>query len=244
MPVLNFWAIRTGEGYARAMTWQACLRALSPAALAAGLFAYAVSSVLAGEAVYCVTCTNPDQTYVCRVNAGGSKPSDALKLYCIIRTAKEGHHSSCSAESDSTTCNGVEKVYSYDGPLPSDIASDPRVKQFINKVEQEQKAFARPEGNAPKTLVELTGRAVSASRQGLRNARSALGSSQSTDQPLTGEPLPLNRSQAPLAAENIPEGKLDAPEPGRVQRASSAVSSFARKSYRCVVSFFRNCSGE
>ena len=49
-------------------------------------------SAQADEAAYCVTCTGPDQTYRCRVTGEGSKPSDALKLYCVIRTAKEGHH--------------------------------------------------------------------------------------------------------------------------------------------------------
>ncbi len=91
----------TGEGYARAMAWQFRQRPLSHVAFAAGLIVCAVPSALAGEASYCVTCTNPDQTYVCRVTAGGSKPSDALKLYCVIRTAKEGHHASCSAERSS-----------------------------------------------------------------------------------------------------------------------------------------------
>ena len=60
------------------MAWQACQRALSHAAFAAGLFTGAPLA-LADDASYCVTCTNPDQTYVCRVTAGGSKPSDALK---------------------------------------------------------------------------------------------------------------------------------------------------------------------
>ena len=233
----------TGEGCARTMAWQACPRALSHAVLAVGLFA-CVPSALAGEASYCVTCTNPDQTYVCRVTAGGSKPSDAQKLYCVIRTAQEGHHATCSAERSSPACNGVEKVYSYDGPIPPDIASDPRVKHFTDKIEHDQQAFEKPKGNGPKTLVELGGRAVSASRQGLRNARSALGGSpEQDDQPLTGEPLPLDQSPAPLAAENAPGGSPDAAHPGRVQRAGTAVGGFARKSYRCVLTFFRKCSG-
>src|SRR3989337_2673835 len=108
MPVLNFEAIMTGEGYARAMAWPFRQRPLSHVAFAAGLIVRAVPSAPGGEGRYCVRCTNPDQTYICRVTAGGSKPSDALKLYCVIRTAKEGHHASCSAERNSPACNGVE----------------------------------------------------------------------------------------------------------------------------------------
>ncbi len=233
------------------MIWHGCTRALWPAAIAAWLLVCAVPPALAGEASYCVTCKNPDQTYLCRVTAGGSKPSDALKLYCVIRTAKDGHHSSCSVESESSGCHGVEKVYSYDGPLPEDIASDPRIKKFTDKIDREQQTFEKPKGDQPKTLVELTGRAVSASRKGLRNARSALGSSsQPSGQPLPDEPVPLNQSPAPLqspapvAAGHPAALTPAAPHPNRAQRTGSAVSGFARKSYRCMLSLFRNCSSE
>ena len=202
--------------------------------------ASAVPSAVADEASYCVTCKNPDQTYVCRVIGEASRPSDALKLYCVIRTAKEGNHASCSAERSSSGCKGVEKVYSYDGPsIPPDIALDPRVKRFMGKVEHDQQAFAKPKGDAPKTLVELTGRAVSASRQGWRNARSALGGSSSDDQApaASGEPLPAP-SEVTGSIESAPAST------SRVQRASAAVGSLARKSYRCLRSFFRHCSGE
>jgi hypothetical protein len=223
------------------MAWQAGSRALAAAASAASLFVFAMPAGLAGEASYCVTCKNPDQTYVCRVTAGGSKPTDALKLYCVIRTAKEGHHGSCSAEHYSPACVGLEKVYSYDGPMPEDIASDPRVKSLTQKIEQEQKAFEKPKGDGPKTLVELTGKAVSASRKGLRNARSALGGpSQPADQSLPAESLPY-QSPAPLTTA---EPNSTTAQPGVARRTGSAVGGFARKSYRCVLSLFRSCSGE
>jgi hypothetical protein len=235
----------TGEGYARAMAWHVRPRPLSYAAFAAGLIICVAPSALAGEASYCVTCTGPDQTYVCRVTAGGSRPSDALKLYCVMRTAKEGPHASCSAERSSPACNGVEKVYSYDGPMPEDLASDPRIKQFTDKIDQNQKAFEKPKGEQPKTLVELGGRAVSASRQGLRNARGRFGgASQEVDQSLPEEPLSPDQSPAPLAAESSPVASPEESRPNRARRASSAVGGFARKSYRCVFSLFRNCSSE
>lgn len=222
------------------MAWRTCQKAVWHAAFAAGLIA-CLPLALAGEASYCITCKNPDQTYLCRVAAGGSKPSDALKLYCVMRTAKEGHHGSCSAERVSTSCIGVERVYSYEGPLPEDIASG--INKFSNKIEQEQKAFEKPKGNQPKTLVELTGRAVSASRQGWRNARSRFGgTSQEVNQSLPEEPSSLNQSPAPLAAESSPPPGPEESQPSRVRRAAATVGGFARKSYRCVFSLFRKCS--
>jgi hypothetical protein len=194
---------------------------------------FAAPSALADEASYCVTCKNPDQTYRCRITGVGSRPNDALRLYCVIRTAKDGSHASCSAERNSS-CNGVEKVYAYEGPpIPPDLASDPRVRHFLNQGDlnddhknqtvEENQTVEKPNKAAPKTLVELTGRAVSASRQGLRNARSALtGSAQPDD-------------------EALPEAQ---PKESRMQRASAAVGSFARKSYRCIFSLFRNCRDE
>ncbi|MGD9500974.1 MAG: hypothetical protein AB7V40_00625 [Methyloceanibacter sp.] len=207
------------------------------AASAAWLLALAAGSALAAEATYCVTCKNPDATYRCSVTAGGSKPSDALKLYCVIRTAKEGHHGSCSAVK-SDNCNGIEKVYSYDGPMPEDFASDPRVQKFKEKIAREQRAFEKPKSDAPDTLVEMTGRAVSASRNRFRSARDALsGSEESAGQSLPQEDPSL--SAAPLSAD-----ANAAPAPSTAEANAAERPGFARRSYRCVVSLFRNCSGE
>jgi hypothetical protein len=203
------------------------------AALAACLLAAAGSPALSADASYCVTCKNPDQTYLCRVTGSGAKPSDALKLYCVIRTAKEGNHASCSAVR-SASCNGVEKVYSYDGPLPEDLASD--VRKVREKIQQKQKAFEKPESDGPDTLVELTGRA----RDRLRNARGALsGSDELADQPLPQEPL--SSADAPPAL-NADASTAAVPE--AVQADAGERPSLARRSYRCVVSLFRNCRGE
>ena len=232
---------------------------------------------VAGEVAYCVTCTGPDQTYLCKVVGEGSRPNDALKLYCIIRTAKEGNHASCKAKRDIEGCVGQAKVYSYEGPsLPAEIASDPRAKKIMGKLAREQKKFEKPKGEGPQTLVELTGRALGSSRRGLRNAREAItGSNEETKASpettaSTAPPSPQVSAPAPQAAAPAPHASAPAqttpplqttaalpeqlpaiaapaakpPSPSRMQRASSAVASFARKSYHCMWSLFRNCSGE
>jgi hypothetical protein len=212
----------------------ACAAFFGTVALAASFATLAC----AGEASYCVTCTGPDQVYRCKVTGEGSKPNDALKLYCVIRTAKEGHHASCSAENATPACAGPEKVYAYDGPDIDEIAQDPRVKNLMKRVEHDNKAFDKPkaEGQAPQTMVELTGRALSASRQGLRNARSALTGSHEGAQPLPVSPQATGSIQADTASNQKPAG--------RMQRASAAMGSLARRSYRCLRSFFLHCGGE
>ena len=209
----------------------ACAKLPGIASCAAILICLAASA-RAGEASYCVTCTGPDQTYRCRVTGEGSKPSDALKLYCVIRTAKEGHHASCSAENATPACAGVEKVYSYDGPaIPDDLAQDPRVKSLMNRINHDNEAFAKPKGQGPQTMVELTARALSASRQGLRNARSALGgSSEQTTSPCPphrrlGATLGLRRPPRRTHPRRV-DFSAQAP-PWRAPRAR-AIAAFAR----------------
>jgi hypothetical protein len=210
---------------------------LQVAALAAMLSATPLSAE-AGEASFCVACSGPDQVYRCRVTGDGSIPSDALKLYCVIRTAKEGHHASCSAENATPACAGIDKVYAYDGPaIPEEIAQDPRVKSLMNRMNRENRAFEKPEGEAPKTMVELTGRALSASRQGWRNAKAAIGGGSNDAAPLPVTPQASTAQGADASADT-------AGSPSRMQRASAAMGSFARKSYRCLRSLFRHCRDE
>jgi len=236
-----------------------CPRPFLSAAVAAGVFA-CVSPALAADADYCVTCKNPDQTYRCRVQGVGSRPSDALKLYCVIRTAKEGNHASCAAEAATSACAGIVKVYNYEGPaLPPGITADPRVRELKQRVEQDRRTFDKPDqGSAPKTLFELGGRAVDASAKGLRKARSALGGSSSDDPkpvapgPAAAPPVAKTAPPAPSTA-SLPPPKPTAAAPRAEstaagtqvkQAAQGNRPSFARRSYNCVLSFFRHCSGE
>lgn len=148
---------------------------LAVSAVLAACVAASVGPAKAGEISYCVTCKGPDQTYLCKVVGESSRPNDALKLYCIVRTAKEGNHASCKAKRDLEGCVGEPKVYSYEGPtIPAEIASDSRAKKIMGGLEREQQKFDKPKGQ---TLVGLTSRAVKSSRKGLRNAREAISGS-------------------------------------------------------------------
>jgi hypothetical protein len=228
-------------------------RSLVLALLAAAALIPFAPVAQAGNVVYCVTCKHPDQVYRCRVAGVSSKPSDALKLYCVIRTAKEGNHATCSAERATPSCAGVLKVYRYGGPtLPQDGTSDARVRELKKKVEKNQRDFDQPKGNAPKSLFELGGRAVNASKKGLRNAGSAIGLTAS-EKEAAAPAAPRTAPTATLPAE--PSSTAATPQPTEsvgtatrvkqaAQSAGSAVGGFARKSYRCVLSLFRNCSGE
>jgi hypothetical protein len=229
----------------------------SLAALLAGAMLFcALPGAEAGDAAYCVTCKAPDQTYLCRI--AGDVRSDAAKLYCVVRTAKEGGHASCAAREATAGCNGAEKVYGYDGPaIPDGIAEDPRVKKVMGRIEKEQKAYDKDDEH--KSLVEVTGQAVSASRRGWRNMRASITGRDEANQASPPNPAAPARSAAqdplpplpgetpalPLSAAHEPS----VPSAGAIPAESSAptperkrgVGSFARNTYRCVRSLFRKC---
>lgn len=238
------------------MRRRTCPRSLGRLAFAAGGLALLTGQAAAADVAYCVTCDNPNQTYVCRVTGQSSRPSDALKLYCIVRTAKEGKHASCAARRADASCAGIEKVYSYDGPAISPDIAEPKVHKLQEKIAREQQAFEKPKGGAPKSLVELGGRAYSASRDRWRR----IGGSNEADAPQTV--LPPETHAAPHQSESLSlqaAPQLDTPAPppaqattasivpsepsaNRAQRMGSAVGGFTRKSWRCMRSLFRNCS--
>lgn len=211
------------------------------ATLGFAMLALFATSAEAANTDYCVTCKGPNETYRCRVQGSGAGPSDALKLYCVVRTAKEGGHASCSAKKATSGCVGLVKVYTYDGPaLPERVTSDPRVRDLSRKIERNREAFEDPRGDGPKSLFELGGRAVDASRRGLRNAGSAigLGSGSDTEAAPPSEPL--------LPPDELPEAVDTRPDEETQQAAQSTEGDprgFARRSYDCVISFFRNCGG-
>lgn len=207
------------------------------AVLAAGAVAWSAPSAMASDAEFCVTCKNPDQTYRCRVTGVGQRPSNALKLYCVIRTAKEGNHASCSASAATPTCAGVVKVYDYVGPkLPDEIATDPRLRKLKQRIETDQANFAKPEDESPDTLFKLGGRAVDASRKGLRNAGTAIGVVSPDDTTAsTTAPAPLPSEDDSSWGQRVKQA---------AQSSGSAVGGLARKSYNCMLSLFRNCSGD
>jgi len=226
----------------------------------------------ARDVAYCVTCQGPDQTYLCRVTGADLPKSDALKLYCVIRSAKEGGHASCGARDDAAGCNGIPREYSYTGPeLPSGFAV--REEAPAAGAPTPLQGAAEPERRGPKTVVE----AIGASRRGLRNVRESIRGSRSQEEALpadasetqlpelpaaSGAPLPASgdaasgTSQPPaepaansasVTSSRPPAEPSEAnPEKPKTafRRGVKTMGSFARSSYRCMRSLFRKCGEE
>jgi hypothetical protein len=125
----------------------------------------------------------------------------------------------------------------------------------LGRIEKEQKAFDKEDDH--KSLVEVTGQAVSASRRGWRNMRASITGRDEANQ--SSPPASAARSAAQDPLPELPGGTpalplSAAPEPsvpsaGAIPAETAAppperkrgVGSFARNTYRCVRSLFRKC---
>jgi hypothetical protein len=205
----------------------------------------AAAPAAAGDAAFCVTCSGPNQTYLCHVTGEDVRQDDALKLYCIVRTAKEGGHASCGARNEVANCPGVTKVYAYDGPsLPANVGQTETIEAGIDEAFDQQ-----AEDTGPNTLVEATGRAYSASRRGMRNVRARFGRGEAEEQaalpgtvpsdslpasaaapgslpelPGGGEPSPLTPLPSAMVPEPATEAALVPPQAQDVSEPESAES--------------------
>ena len=238
------------------MRSRSCLRSFAPPAFAAGAMALLAFPAGAAEVTYCVTCENPNQTYVCRLKSDRSRPSDAMKLYCTIRTAKDGNHSSCTARHSEGNCAGVEKIYNFNIPDISPEVAGKKMKKLQSKLSKENGTFAKPKDDgAPKTIVEMTGRAYSASRDRMRK----IGGPEEAATPAASTPPQATTPSAPppqaaaQPASPIEPAPQQAPDVMPTTTASvappsegtgSRMKTAARKSWRCMRSFFFNCSEE
>jgi len=203
----------------RAAAWRAAV--CIGMALAASIAAVP-GAVYAGTVEYCVTCKSPNAAYRCRLQGSGVTQSDAFKLYCVVRTTKEGNHASCAAKKN-PNCPGVVKVYNYEGPtLPGNVTGDRRLQDMNRRVEEQNRAFEDNRGDKPNSLFELGGKAYDASRRGLQGAGAAIG---------LGAGAQKQQAAPPPAA----------PPPPAAQPQPEAKKNFARRSWDCMMSMFREC---
>ena len=153
---------------AKRMAWQA--------SLALALLISLVTLARADETTFCLTCTEPARSYSCKVKTPDANPGPrALRLYCIVRTARDGGHNSCRAStSPRESCKGKKKTYTYKGPaIPKSVQSQAE-KLFGRNQPKPEKAEKKEEPSETDTLVGLTTRAVKSSREGLSGAGSGV----------------------------------------------------------------------
>lgn len=200
------------------------------------LFLLTPSPGLAETQDYCVICSDPDQTYRCQLNTlGASSGNKGMQLYCIIRLSKDGGHKSCAVRAaSSAVCEGPVRTYAFTAPaIPSKLknAAD-KIRNSGNGTPDIQETPANQNEGEPKTLFEMTGRAVKASRKGVKNTRQAVGGAAGATTRKVG-------NAARGAGKGVTKGaqKVGA----ATRKTGSAVGNAAKTALNCLKSWFKEC---
>ncbi len=190
---------------------------------AAGCFLLAPGAARGEVTTVCVACAQPDQRYVCQVEApGAGLGRKAVQLYCIVRTAKDGGHKSCAIVRDPEgPCEGPVRTYRVDrslipGPFRPWGAPPPQTA--------EQPAPATPKDGEPKTLIEMTSRAG----EKVRDVAGGTGRTLGNISKKAGEQV----GKTAKGAGNV------------AKKTGSAIGNAAKFTYRCARSLFRECSSD
>jgi hypothetical protein len=201
-------------------------------ALCAGVVTL-LSASAAASAEICVTCTGPDAKYACVVNTSTAGTIDTVvKLYCITALAKAGPHASCAIDRNTKApCQGVRKEL----PLPGVL------EQALDNPQEPQTAtpaLSSPSPGEPGALPAHS----EAAPHGAVDA----GSQPAKDAPpKTVQEMMENGAKS--AGDGFSETQKSAGKAAKstttaLEKAGLAVGSAAKTSWKCLSSFFSNCS--
>lgn len=188
---------------------------------------------------YCVICNGPDQTYQCQVNTPTNSSGDkGLQLFCIISVSKEGGHKSCAVRDDtSAVCAGPVKTYTFQAPAisPQLRSAVDNIRKSRGEVRIDQAVSPKQKNGAPETMIDMTGRALKASRQGLKKSGQAVGGAASSTKQKVGQ-----------AARGAGKGvtKTAKKVGSATKKTGSAVGNAAKTAYNCLKSWFKECSSK
>lgn len=188
---------------------------------------------------YCVVCKGPGQTYLCQVNTPHNSSSDkGLQLYCIIKLSKDGGHKSCAVRNDtSAVCTGPTRTYTFQAPaVPPQIRSAmEKIRKSQNDAKDDQETLAKQKSGEPKTLIDMTGRAVGASRKGLKNTGQAVGGAASSTTHTVGKVARGAGKGVTKAAKKVGSA---------TKKTGSAVGNAAKTALDCLKSWFKECGSQ
>ena len=101
---------------------------------------------------YCISCRNPDQSYVCRITSSSGGSTQGKQLLCIMNIAREKGHDSCAASAQTQDCSGVLVQYEVGAEQPGEEGSSREVL-----APHIAPPVLRPKAKRePRTLVEFT----------------------------------------------------------------------------------------
>ncbi len=206
----------------------------------ATMVSFVAAALMAGGATaaprqYCVTCKDPDQTYICQVETSLANPNDkGLQLYCIIRTSKDGGHKSCAVTNkDVAQCAGPVRTYSLQSPvIPPQMRDAVRRFRKAGEIDKPDESRPQQKGGEPETLIDMTGRAVKALPQGIKN---------------TGQTISGTAGAATGAVGKVARGagkgvtKAARKVGSATKKTGAAVGRTTKTAIDCLWSWFKEC---
>lgn len=183
----------------------------------------------------CVTCTDPDKTYLCDVETNNSLQNEkGLQLYCIIRTSREGGHRSCAVDqTPAAQCVGDVKSYSFNAPkIPENVKRALAKRRSSNMEDAPSADVPSQRGGEPETLIEMTRGAVGASKEGIKNSGEVVGNAAGATKNTVGK-----------AARGVGKGVSTAANKvgSATKKTGHVVGSTAKGAWDCVKSLFKGC---
>ena len=197
------------------------------------LYAGAATLLSAGvvaSAEICVSCTGPDAKYTCVVNMSTAGTIDTVvKLYCITALAKAGPHSSCAIDRNTKApCQGARKELPLPGALEQAFDSPQQLQTALPPVTSSPPgapgAVPAPSGAAPRAAAD------DGSHPGQEAAKEG--------PPRTVQEMMENGAKG----DGFSPGKAAKSTTTALEKAGSAVGDAAKTSWKCLSSFFSNCS--
>ncbi|MEL7049000.1 MAG: hypothetical protein AAFO75_08595, partial [Pseudomonadota bacterium] len=189
------------------------------------------------SAEFCVTCSQPTATYLCKTDIGGSKFKDAgAKLFCISQLAKQFQHAKCAAKraEHTTGCLGKIVTLSSKNLLGAATGNPPPKAPGVNPAApinqpplEDDPAFVQRPAPPPGTPIEPPADIA-----------------QPQTQPKKPDAVPKTVEElAKQATENSQENLKKAGETvvGAVKDTGDAVGTAAKKTWDCITSLLTDC---
>jgi len=166
---------------------------------------------------YCIKCSNPDETYICRITSKGGQ-TKGKQFLCIMNIAKDQGHDSCSATAQLGACSGVLVQYQVSNERQPQSSTDAAATGPIDAPEASQAA------GEPKTLIEFTKQATKATSKGLKSA----GKDTKKVIKNTGKAIKNTGGKIKNFTDNV----------------GGNIKSASKTTWRCLTSLFFNCAGD
>lgn len=175
----------------------------------------------------CVTCAGPEAHYNCRLDLPAANPRDLrLQLMCISQIATQGGHDSCAVDSPQpTSCQGILKTVA----APDAVDVPPAVEA----TESATVAKAPNTAAAAKQPVEMKS-AAPAETVIAKPAKPPKTVQEIVEKGAATSAKGLETAGGAVKGATQSAGNM-------FQKAGSAVSNAAKKTWECVTTLFGNC---